>query len=88
MTIHYRYAGATIRAQAAALVAEHQAIVRDVPAAGGFGAGSASVASKELITQLGDSFQVIYGQANGRRRKVRTTASNWPNVMVLDPSRG
>ena len=69
MTIHYRYAGATIRAQAAALVAEHQAIVRDVPAAGGFGAGSVSVASKELITQLGDSFQAIYGQANGRRKR-------------------
>ena len=52
MTINYQFGdvdahGATIRAQAASLEAEHQAIVRDVLAAGDFwgGAGSLPVRS-------------------------------------------
>ena len=59
--------------QAASLEAEHQAIVRDVLAAGDFWGGAGSVACQEFITQLGRNFQVIYEQANptGRRCKVR-----------------
>lgn len=49
MTINYQFGdvdahGAMIRAQAAALEAEHQAIVRDVLAAGDFWGGAGSVA--------------------------------------------
>ena len=69
MTINYQFGdvdahGALIRAQAASLEAEHQAIVRDVLAAGDFWGGSGSVACQEFITQLGRNFQVIYEQAN------------------------
>jgi len=56
MTINYQFGdvdthGATIRAQAASLEQEHQAIVRDVLAAGDFWGGSGSVACQEFITQ-------------------------------------
>ncbi|OBF12942.1 MULTISPECIES: WXG100 family type VII secretion target, partial [Mycobacterium] len=69
MTINYQFGdvdahGALIRAQAASLEAEHQAIVRDVLAAGDFWGGAGSVACQEFITQLGRNFQVIYEQAN------------------------
>ncbi|MCV7442818.1 WXG100 family type VII secretion target [Mycobacterium paraense] len=62
MTINYQFGdvdahGATIRAQAASLEAEHQAIVRDVLAAGDFWGGAGSVACQEFITQLGRNFQ-------------------------------
>jgi uncharacterized protein YukE len=58
MTINYQFGdvdahGALIRAQAASLEAEHQAIVRDVLAAGDFWGGD-----------LGRNFQVIYERAN------------------------
>jgi hypothetical protein len=51
MTINYQFGdvdahGAMIRAQAASLEAEHQAIVRDVLAAGDFWGGAGSVASQ------------------------------------------
>ena len=78
MSINYQFGdvdahGALIRQQAASLEAEHQAIVRDVLAAGDFWGGAGSVACQEFITQLGRNFQVIYEQANptGRRCKVR-----------------
>ena len=69
MSINYQFGdvdahGASIRAQAASLEAEHQAIVRDVIAAGDFWGGAGSVACQEFITQLGRNFQVIYEQAN------------------------
>ena len=69
MSINYQFGdvdahGALIRAQAASLEAEHQAIVRDVLAAGDFWGGAGSVACQEFITQLGRNFQVIYEQAN------------------------
>ena len=64
--------GATIRAQAASLEQEHQAIVRDVLAAGDFWGGAGSVACQEFITQLGRNFQVIYEQANSHGQKVQT----------------
>ena len=72
MSINYQFGdvdahGALIRAQAASLEAEHQAIVRDVLAAGDFWGGSGSVACQEFITQLGRNFQVIYEQANAAR---------------------
>lgn len=51
--------GAMIRAQAASLEAEHQAIVADIIAAGDFWGGAGSVACQEFIQQLGRNFQVI-----------------------------
>ena len=67
MTINYQFGdvdahGALIRAQAASLEAKHQAIVRDVLAAGDFWGGAGSVACQEFTTQLGRNFQVIYGR--------------------------
>lgn len=53
-----------MRGQTASLEAEHQAIVRDVLAAGDFWGGAGSVACQEFIAQLGRNFQVIYEQAN------------------------
>lgn len=55
MSINYQFGdvdahGATIRAQACALGAEHQAIVRDVLAAGDFWGGAGSVSCQEFIT--------------------------------------
>ena len=81
MTINYQFGdvdshGALIRAQAASLEAEHQAIVRDVLAAGDFWGGAGSVACQEFITQLGRNFQVIYEQANAHGQKVQTAGSN------------
>ncbi len=81
MSISYQFGdvdahGATIRAQAASLEAEHQAIVRDVLAAGDFWGGSGSVACQEFITQLGRNFQVIYEQANQHGQKVQTAGNN------------
>jgi uncharacterized protein YukE len=81
MSINYQFGdvdahGATIRAQAASLESEHQAIVRDVLAAGDFWGGSGSVACQEFITQLGRNFQVIYEQANSHGQKVQTAGSN------------
>src|SRR6201987_4841342 len=81
MTINYQFGdvdahGALIRAQAASLEAEHQAIVRDVLAAGDFWGGAGSVACQEFITQLGRNFQVIYEQANAHGQKVQSAGSN------------
>ena len=81
MTINYQFGdvdahGGIIRAQAMALEAEHQAIVRDVLAAGDFWGGAGSVACQEFITQLGRNFQVIYEQANAHGSKVQTAGSN------------
>ncbi|SGL14494.1 Esat-6 like protein EsxO [Mycobacterium tuberculosis] len=81
MTINYQFGdvdahGAMIRAQAGLLEAEHQAIVRDVLAAGDFWGGAGSVACQEFITQLGRNFQVIYEQANAGRR-CRLPATTW-----------
>src|SRR3974377_1839236 len=80
MSINYQFGdvdahGALIRAQAASLEAEHQAIVRDVLAAGDFWGGAGSVACQEF-TQLGRNFQVIYEQANAPGQKVQTAGSN------------
>ena len=81
MSINYQFGdvdahGATIRAQAASLEAEHQAIVRDVLAAGDFWGGAGSVACQEFITQLGRNFQTIYEQANSHGQKVQTAGNN------------
>ncbi len=81
MSISYQFGdvdahGAMIRSQAASLEAEHQAIVRDVLAAGDFWGGSGSVACQEFITQLGRNFQVIYEQANSHGQKVQTAGNN------------
>ncbi|OBH53803.1 WXG100 family type VII secretion target [Mycobacterium sp. E2479] len=81
MTINYQFGdvdahGATIRAQAMALEAEHQAIIRDVLAAGDFWGGAGSTACQQFITELGRNFQVIYEQANAHGNKVRAAGSN------------
>src|ERR1700743_1199224 len=81
MTINYQFGdvdahGALIRAQAASLEAEHQAIVRDVLAAGDFWGGSGAVSGQESITQLGRNFQVIYEQANQHGQKVQSAGNN------------
>ena len=54
MSINYQFGdvdahGALIRAQAASLEAEHQAIVHDVLAAGDFWGGAGSVACQEFV---------------------------------------
>jgi uncharacterized protein YukE len=81
MTINYQFGdvdahGALIRAQAANLEAEHQAIIRDVLAAGDFWGGAGSTACQQFITELGRNFQVIYEQANAHGSKVQTAGSN------------
>jgi uncharacterized protein YukE len=81
MTINYQFGdvdahGATIRAQAMALEAEHQAIVGDVLAAEDFWGGAGSTACQQFITELGRNFQVIYEQANAHGAKVQTAGSN------------
>jgi uncharacterized protein YukE len=81
MTINYLFGdvdahGILIRAQAMAMEAEHQAIVRDVLAAGDFWGGAGSASCQEFITQLGRNFQVIYEQANTHGTKVQTAGSN------------
>jgi uncharacterized protein YukE len=81
MSISYEFGdvdahGATIRAQAAALEAEHQSIIRDVLAAGDFWGGAGSAACEQFITELGRNFRVIYEQANAHGAKVQTSGSN------------
>jgi Proteins of 100 residues with WXG len=81
MTINYQFGdvdahGALIRAQAANLEAEHQAITRDALAAGDFWGGAGSTACQQFITELGRNFQVIHGQANAHDTKVQTAGSN------------
>ena len=85
MSINYQFGdvdahGALIRAQAAALEAEHQAIVQDVLAAGDFWGGAGSVACQEFVTALGRNFQVIYAQANAHGQKVQSVGNNMANT--------
>ena len=85
MSINYQFGdvnahGALIRAQAASLEAEHQAIVHDVLAAGDFWGGSGSVACQEFVAQLGRNFAVIYEQANSHGRKVQSAGNNMANT--------
>ncbi|RFZ53708.1 putative ESAT-6-like protein 6 [Mycobacterium marinum] len=89
MTINYQFGdvdahGALIRAQAASLEAEHQAIVRDVLAAGDFWGGAGSVACQEFITQLGRNFQVIYEQANSHGQKVQAAGNNMAQTVIYE----
>src|SRR6201992_837503 len=92
MSINYQFGdvdahGALIRAQAASLEAEHQAIVRDVLAAGDFWGGAGSMACQQFITDLGRNFQVIYEQANTHGQKVQTTGSNMASTRAAVGSR-
>ncbi len=69
MTINYQFGdvdahSATIRVQTMALVAEHQAILRDVLAAADFWGGAGSSACQGFIIELGRNFQVIYRASN------------------------
>ena len=85
MSINYQFGdvdahGALIRAQAASLEAEHQAIVHDVLAAGDFWGGAGSVACQEFVSQLGRNFAIIYEQANSHGRKVQTAGNNMANT--------
>jgi uncharacterized protein YukE len=81
MSINYQFGdvdahGALIRAQAAALEAEHQAIIHDVLVAGDFWGGAGSAACQQFITELGRNFQVIYEQANAHGAKVQAAGKN------------
>ncbi len=81
MSINYQFGdvdahGALIRAQAAALEAEHQAIIHDVLVAGDFWGGAGSAACQQFITELGRNFQVIYEQANAHGAKVQAAGNN------------
>lgn len=85
MSINYHFGdldahGATIKAQAASLEAEHQAIIRDVMAAGDFWGGAGSVACQEFIAQLGRNFQVIYQRAAAHGNQVQTAGNNMANT--------
>lgn len=89
MTINYQFGdidaqGTTIRAQAASLEAEHQSIVRDVPAGDSWG-GAGSAACQDFITRLGRNFQVSYEQANAHGQKVQTAG---PNMAGTDTAVG
>ncbi len=80
MTINYQFGdvdahGATIRARAAALEAGHQAIIRDVLAAGDFWGGAGSAACQEFITQSGRKFQVIYERVSAHGQKAQAAGS-------------
>jgi hypothetical protein len=59
-----------------ALEVEHQAILRDVLAAGDFWGGPGPAACQEFITKLGRNFQVIYEQANTHGAKVQSAGTN------------
>ena len=81
MTINYQFGdadaqGATICAQAASLEAEHQAIVRDVLAAGDFwgGAGSARLLGVHHPTRLPGDMQTTGTNLASTDSAV---ASNW-----------
>ncbi|KJX75339.1 WXG100 family type VII secretion target [Mycobacterium lepromatosis] len=68
--------GATIRAQAVALEATHQAILATVRDAAEFWGGSGSVAHEMFIADLGRNFQMIYEQANAHGQKVQRASSS------------
>jgi uncharacterized protein YukE len=81
VTINYQFGdvnarGATIRAQAIALQAEHQAIVRDVLAASDFWGGAGSTACQGFITELGRNFQLLYQAANSHGANVQSAGTN------------
>ncbi|KKC02444.1 WXG100 family type VII secretion target [Mycobacterium nebraskense] len=65
---------ATIRARAASLEPECQAIVRDVPDA--FWGSAGSMACQDFVPRFGRNFQLIYEQANAHRQQVQTAGSN------------
>ena len=81
MSINYQFGdvdahGATIRVQAMALQAEHQAILRDVLAAEDFWGGAGSSDCQGFITELSRNFQVIYQAANAHGAKRANTGNN------------
>src|SRR6185437_2890487 len=80
MSISYQFGdvdahGALIRAQDASLEAEHQAIVRDVLAAGDFWGGSGSVACQEFITQLAATSRPSTSKPTPTAKKSRPPAT-------------
>jgi uncharacterized protein YukE len=81
MSINYQFGdvaahGATIRAQAAQLEAEHQAILGVVNQAGEFWGGAGSVGHTEFVTDLGKNFATIYQQANAHGQKVQAAGDH------------
>ena len=68
-----------------ALAAEHQAILRDVLAAGGFWGGAGSSDCQGFITELDRNFQVIYEQANAHGSQVQTAG---PTTASTDSAVG
>ncbi|WP_179475226.1 WXG100 family type VII secretion target [Mycolicibacterium vinylchloridicum] len=81
MSINYVFGdidahGAVIKAQAAALEAEHQAIIRDVVAASDFWGGAGSMSYQDFVTQLGRNFQIIYQQAANHGNRVQSAGNS------------
>ena len=68
--------GSTLVAQAQALEAEHQAILRDVAACGDFWGGVGSNGYTQFVVELGRNFQVIYNSLHEHGNKVRTAGNN------------
>jgi WXG100 family type VII secretion target len=75
--------GALLKAQAAALEAEHQAIMSDVNAAADFWGGAGSTAFQQFVTELNRNFQVIFTELDEHGAKVQTVGSN---MQSLDQS--
>jgi len=68
--------GAPARLQPMALQAEHEAILRDVLAAGGFWGGAGSSACEGYLTELNRNFQVIYRAVKSVDSQVQTAGTN------------
>jgi hypothetical protein len=90
MTINYQFGdvdthGATICVQAIAFEAEHQAIIRDVLAAGDFWGGDGSTACQQFITELGRNLRVVYEQTNAHGAKVQTAGANMAETGFRHP---
>jgi Proteins of 100 residues with WXG len=67
--------GAPAGLQAIALQAEHEAILRDVLAAGGFWGGAGSSACEGYLTELNRNFQVIYRAVKSGDSRIQSAGS-------------
>ncbi len=81
MSINYQFGdvdahGAANRVQEMALQTEHQAILRDVLAAGDFWGGAGSEACQGFITESGGNLQVIHEQSNTDGSQVQSAGSH------------
>ena len=68
--------GATLKNHAAALEAEHQAILSDVTGAADFWGGAGSQGFTDFVTELNRNFAVIFAQLDEHGGKVQTVSAN------------